>query len=59
MLRWSRWSTRQGAVCEVYVIYGDVSGLVEGPGRLKQDGEILGDSTNCYFTMLPLVSVAA
>lgn len=50
-------ATRQGAVAELYVIDGDVTGLDEGPRGFKQDAEVLAGSPDCYFTMLPAISM--
>lgn len=53
----SGWLTRQSAVSEKNVVYGNVSMLDEAPRGFKQDVKVQRHSADCYLTVMPLISM--
>lgn len=53
----SRWLTRQSAVGEKNIVYGNECRLGEAPGGFKQDVKVQRHSTDCYLTVMPLISM--
>lgn len=53
----SRWLTRQSAVSEKNVVYGNMSRTDEAPGGFKQDIKVQRHSADGYLTVMPLISM--